>query len=319
MELAPSNRLQLAASGPGLSAPALGVNFDSIDINDCCGGGANVPPDPELAAGPNHLIAAVNVSFEIYDKSGTSLMGPTTFASFMAADPNCTGVFDPNVLYDEKEDRFMLGIDANGTHYCAAVSQTGDPTGLWNIYSFPTASGVEFFDYPHAGVGEDAIFVGANIFGAVSFLDSRVWALEKAAMVQGLPASFLVRNLGINEDTPQPMNAHGWNQGTWPANRRHYMLSETAFNGADHTLWLWDGPFSGPNTFSSVATIDLNAATGTVAGFPIDVQQAGAGGSIQANDWRPQDLVSQRLWLDHDDGRLQSWRRYGGLCALGAD
>ena len=63
-------------------APTAGVSFDSLDLNDCCGGGANVPPDPELAVGPNHIIAVVNVAFEIYDKSGKLLSGPTTFASF---------------------------------------------------------------------------------------------------------------------------------------------------------------------------------------------------------------------------------------------
>jgi hypothetical protein len=34
-----------------------------------------------------------------------------------------------------RADRFILGIDADGTGYCIAVSQTGDPTGSWNIYS----------------------------------------------------------------------------------------------------------------------------------------------------------------------------------------
>ena len=34
-----------------------------------------------------------------------------------------------------------------------------NPTGSWNIYAFPTATGTEFFDYPHAGVGRDAIYI----------------------------------------------------------------------------------------------------------------------------------------------------------------
>ena len=71
----------------------------------------------------------------------------------MASNPNCTGVFDPNAVYDEQADRFVLGIDADGVNYCIAVSQTGDPTGSWNIYSFQTGSSTDFFDYPHAGIG----------------------------------------------------------------------------------------------------------------------------------------------------------------------
>ncbi len=289
MKLAPSDAIQRATESLGPNAPVLGTNFDSLDINDCCGGGANVPPDPEMAAGPNHVIAVVNVALEIYDKSGTLLTGPVTLSSFFgAADAACSGSFDPNVLYDEKADRYMIAADGDGTHYCAAVSQTGDPQGAYWIYAFPVASGTEFFDYPHAGIGEDAIYVGANIFKA-SFFDSRVYALDKAAMYTGASAAIITQSLGINEDTPQPLNLHGFDQGTWPADDTHYFFTETGYNGADHTLWMWDGPFSGPNTFASVASVDLNAATGIAAGFPVNVQQSG-GSTITANDWRPLDF-----------------------------
>ncbi|MCO5198376.1 MAG: hypothetical protein M9941_11595 [Anaerolineae bacterium] len=269
-------------------APVAGTSFDSLDINDCCGGGANVPPDPEMAAGPNHVIAVVNVAVEVYDKSGTSLTGPVTLASFLGVNPTCTGVFDPNVLYDEKEDRWIIAADANGTHYCAAASQTSDPLGAYNVYAFPTGGGL-FFDYPHAGVGEDAIYMGANMFSG-SFVDSRVWALDKAAMYSGAAAAFLMQNLGSTQDTPQPMNLHGWAQGTWPTDLKHYIITETGFNGANHTLYEWDGPFSGPNTFGSTASINLNTATGTTALFPVNVTQSGGGGTITANDWRPLDF-----------------------------
>ncbi len=280
-----------SAGAIAAAAPVAGVSFDSIDYNGCCGGGGNVPPDPEMAAGPNHLIAAVNVSFEIYDKTGVSLVGPTTYASLFATTPGCsTSLFDPNVLYDEREDRFILGIDGDGSRYCIAVSATGDPTGSWFTYAFATnASATEFFDYPHAGVGEDAIFLGANMFLGNSFLEGRVWALDKMAMYAGAPATSLVNNLGASQDTPQPLNLHGWNQGTWPTDLKHYFFSATNFNGANHTLWQWDGPFSGPNSFTSVASVNLDVASGVSSGFPVSAPQSG-GSALQANDWRPLDF-----------------------------
>lgn len=286
--LAPNAQIQLARSRPGLFAPTVGVNFDSIDYTECCGvgSGGNVPPDPELAVGPNHVIAVVNVAFEIYDKTGTSLMGPTTFSSFMSANASCIGLFDPNALYDESADRYILGIDADGLNYCIAVSQTGDPTGAWNIYAFATGSGL-FFDYPHAGVGRDAIYMGGNMFTS-DFLDSRIWAFDKTAMYSGLGATSVMKNLGGNDDTPQPLNLHGWDQGTWPTSGPHYFITETGYNGADHTIWAWDDPF-GTNTFSAVASVDLNTATGVFAGMPIDTPQQ-SGGTLQANDFRPQDF-----------------------------
>ncbi|MCP5114513.1 MAG: hypothetical protein GY953_27105, partial [bacterium] len=97
MTLKPNPLVQPLLGSPD-KAVSIGTSFDSLDYNDCCGGGGNVPPDPELAVGPNHVIAVVNVAFEIYDKSGNLLSGPTTFSSFFAGTPGCsnTGVFDPN-------------------------------------------------------------------------------------------------------------------------------------------------------------------------------------------------------------------------------
>lgn len=279
---------QFSINSLAQSVPTPLVSFDSMDYTECCGGGGNVPPDPELAVGPNHLIAVVNVAFEIYDKNGNSMVGPTTFASFMDSNSDCTGVFDPNVLYDEQADRFILGIDADGSHYCIAVSQTSDPTGNWNLYSFQTVDrGREFFDYPHAGVGNDAIYMGANIF-LNSFFESRVWAFDKNAMYAGSTATAVRKDFANSEDTPQPLNLHGYNQGTWPASDTHYILTETNYNGADHTVWAWDDPF-GSNSFTAVGTVDLNAATGVTAGLPIDNQQP-TGSAYQGNDWRPQDF-----------------------------
>ena len=233
--LAPSFDVQTAdEAGPSALSPDFAAGFDSLDYTQCCGGGGggNVPPDPELAAGPNHLIAVVNVAFEIYDKTGFSLQLPTTFESFMGVNSKCTNVFDPNALYDEANDRFILGIATGGGYYCVAVSQTSDPTGSWNIYAFQTATGAEFFDYPHAGVGRDAIFVGSNIFQR-TFKEGRIFALDKTAMYAGQPATYVIRGLGSLFDTPQPLNLHGAAQGTWPTNPA---LEQPQFEGLQEIL-----------------------------------------------------------------------------------
>lgn len=281
---------------------AAAVSFESLDFTECCGGGGgNVPPDPELAVGPGHIIAVVNVAFEIYDKTGAVLFGPTTFASLFSSVPGCSGVFDPNVLYDESADRFILAIDGDGDRYCIAASQSSNPLGAWNLYALQTVSSPQFFDFPHAGVGVDAIYVGANIFSspAGSFVESRVYAIDKAALYAGSATTIVSHSTGAANSTPQPMNLHGFDQGTWPASGPHYILTER-YDGDIHTVWAWDDPF-GANTFGEVASdgdLNLNAATGMVAGFPVNAVQAG-GGSIQANDWRGLDTEYRngRIWM----------------------
>lgn len=41
-----------------------------------------VPPDPQLAAGPSHLVEMVNIVGKIYDKNGTALSTTFTLGSF---------------------------------------------------------------------------------------------------------------------------------------------------------------------------------------------------------------------------------------------
>jgi hypothetical protein len=280
------------------NGPTAGVSFDSLDYNDCCGGGGNVPPDPELAVGPNHIIAVVNVSLEIYDKSGNLLVGPTTLSSFFTGTAGCTSgsVFDPNVLYDESTDRFIIGVDGNGTDYCVAASQTGDPLGAWNRYGFETDIGGAFFDYPHAGVGVDAIYMGSNQFGGTAGFEGRVFAMDKAAMYSGAAMTVATHSTG-DDSTPQPMNSHGVSDGSFPTSGPHYIMTEV-FDGANHSVWSWSDPF-GANAFVNTGDLDLNASTGVVAGFPLDVPQAGSSANLQGNDWRGLDTEYRNgsIWM----------------------
>jgi hypothetical protein len=288
-----------SALAAALAPATAGTGFASIDMSECCGGGGSVPPDPELAAGPNHLIAVVNVAFEIYDTSGISLVGPTTFESFFASVPECTGQFDPNANYDESRDRFVMGVDGDGTDYCIAVSKTGDPTGGWWLYSFQTASKRDFFDYPHVGVGDDAIFMGANMFGPRSFKEGRIWAIEKNALYAGNAPSVVSFGIG-NDGTPQPMNLHGWSQGTWPTDGVHYILTDgQVYDGRNIGVWSWSNPFSGGAPVKE-GEVDLDTASGTAAGMPVDAPQQG-GGLLQANDWRVQDAEYRDgdIWVSH--------------------
>jgi len=296
--LPPQPGVQVIESAPaGDPPPAIDRAFDSINFDD---GGASVPPDPEMAVGPNHVIAVVNSMIEIYDRDGNTVSGPTQSDTFFSGVPGCSGTFDPNVLYDEREDRFFIGYDSSSgpdtdNGYCLAATATPDPTGTWNRFSFDaSANPGDFFDFPHAGVGDVAIFMGANIFpegGSGNPFHADVWAIDKFAMYAGDPLPMPVRKTlddgdGSSPDTPQPMNAHGWANGTWPG-EPHYILAECQFDGTNMCIWSWDDPF-GADNFNLVGQIDLNAETGVTGGFPLDTPQQG-GDDLQGNDFRPQD------------------------------
>ncbi|MGH2541367.1 MAG: hypothetical protein ACRDIB_01135 [Ardenticatenaceae bacterium] len=284
--LPPSAAADNARSGAGERGPEpAGTAFDSMDYTES---GGWVPPDPEMAAGPNHLIATVNVAFEIYDKQGASLIGPTDFTLFFAQlGGGCVAFsFDPNVLYDEEHDRFMMATDGNGAEYCIGVSQTGDPTGAWNLYSFNTNVGGLFFDYPHAGIGDEAIYLGANMFGSGT---GRIWAFEKEAMYNGQAASAVTRPTIGSDHTPQPLRYHGYALGDWPSGPHYFMTGQSFNSAANYSLYEWQDPF-GANVLTRVNTFNLPAIHGVAVGYPVASQQAGGGGSITANDPRPLDF-----------------------------
>ncbi|MGH2537269.1 MAG: hypothetical protein ACRDHL_07735 [Candidatus Promineifilaceae bacterium] len=301
LELPASQVVQEPENGSPLAAPSLEDFFEGPDINDCCSYGAAVPPDPELAVGPGHVIAAVNESFAIYGRDGQTLVGPTTFRAFLGIADGCGSgeqLFDPNALYDEAAGRFVLAMDSSGHSYCVAVSAGPDPTTNWHIYRFVLAGSGLFFDFPQAGIGRDAIFLGGNLFAGFSFDEARVWAFDKWAMYAGQPAAGRAQSLPGTEDSPQPMALHGFAQGQWPSGGPHYILSETYFNGDNYSVYAWNNPFSS-NTFYKVGTFDLQQVTGVNGGFPLDVPQPGAGNDpVQANDFRLLDAEYRlgRIW-----------------------
>ncbi|REK10549.1 MAG: hypothetical protein DWQ36_03775, partial [Acidobacteria bacterium] len=298
LRMEPSENIQVLGelAPPVAQAPNLGSGWESLNFGDDPNA---IPPDPEVAVGPGHVIAAVNTAFEIYDKTGSSLTGAIQFETFFSVIPQCTNLFDPNVLYDESADRFFLGIDSNGTAFCIAASQTDDPTGVWNIYRVPTTPGL-FFDYPHTGVGEDAFVMGANMFNG-GFIQAEVYAMEKADAYAGTTMTVVSQVLpgGSTIDTPQPMNLHGFNQGTWPNTGVHYILSDLNFNGTSIRVWSWTDPFTS-NVLGSVGTVDLNTASGVTGGFPLSFPNSG-GVALDGNDWRVQDAEYRNgsVWMAH--------------------
>lgn len=310
--------------------PKLGVNFDAIDVSDCCEGtkfSAFVPPDPDIAVGPDHVIVVVNSAFEIFDKRGNSLSGPVQFATFFdpteggenpaggSPTPECTAfseflntgiqvgaVFDPDVLYDAENDRFILGIDGDGDSFCIAATQTGDPLGAWNRYGFPADVNGAFFDFPHMGIGDTVILVGSNQFGgALPFgFEGRVFAVDKQALYTGAPLPMVTRevkpaSMGFNvklDGTPQPAQA--------PIGDNNYIMTEF-FDGKVHSVYSWKDPF-GADDFDIVGDVDLAASSNVPCDnfscFPIPWTQKGSPELLQANDWRGQEtkVSNGTLW-----------------------
>jgi hypothetical protein len=213
-----------------VTAPAIGgtiANFEGLGNQDnfnLLGRRVN-PPDPVGDVGPNHYVEMVNLTFAVYSKTGTRLLGPVDLGSLWADFPieDCTDESgDPVVLYDQTTDRWLLtqfttrGLNpATPTapfYNCVAVSQTGDPTGAYYRYAFITQPDTEdggyfFPDYPKYGVWRDSYIMTTRDFGFDDRYGISVYGLEKNKMVDGDPNARAVQF--FLEDRNVPLNLIG--------------------------------------------------------------------------------------------------------------
>lgn len=180
-------------TGTNAIPPTL-ANFDGLDnVNNI------VPPDITGAVGPNHYVQWINLSFQIYSKSGTVLYGPangnTVWQGF-GGPCSLMNNGDPMVLYDQLADRWFLTQFAlpnfpEGPFYqCIAVSATGDPLGSYYRYEY-LVSTTMFHDPPKFGVWPDGYYMAANLLQppAMSWAGAAVYAFDRARMLNGEAAS----------------------------------------------------------------------------------------------------------------------------------
>ena len=165
IQAAPSSSTPSGLSQPAPLTPSAGIGFDGIDdVESGCG---CTPPDGAIAVGPSQVVAAVNTALKVWDKGGDVAAGyPKSLASLFSGGGCYSGISDPFAEYDRVAGRYIVGAEtfdhANNSIVCIAASVSGDPTGIWQIYAFPAAGTHEVFDFPHAAIGSDALYVSGT-------------------------------------------------------------------------------------------------------------------------------------------------------------
>jgi hypothetical protein len=129
-----------------------------------------IPPDPVIAAGPNHIIVCANSIFRILDKEGNVLKIIPADEWWNPAWSDERG--DPQVLYDFYEDKWILvWMQYNSNSQTAgnliAYSDDENPIGTWYMYRLDTkmhgtVPSNTWGDYPHAGFDEEAIYISTR-------------------------------------------------------------------------------------------------------------------------------------------------------------
>jgi hypothetical protein len=174
------------------------------------------PSDSEGDVGPNYYIEAINESIRIFDKSGNTLSGPTSFNSFFSGltGTPCTNANDgdPYVIYDQAAGRWLISdfafpsFPGSSFWQCIGVSQTPNPvSGGWFLYAIQIdpANPTQLGDYPKFAVwnsggspAQNAYFFTVNLFtNPTTFVGVRAFALDRASMLAGGPTHAIAFSL----------------------------------------------------------------------------------------------------------------------------
>jgi hypothetical protein len=159
-----------SAGAPAAADPEPG--FPGINMGQT---GASIVPDVQIAAGPHHIVEAVNRIITVFNKNGTQAQTATaaTFYDGLGA-PADDNIFDPQVDYNEYVNRFFVVFttrdDANSESFLLiAVSNTNDPTQGWSLFALDAGfdggnNTNNWCDYPQLGYSVEATIIGCNQF-----------------------------------------------------------------------------------------------------------------------------------------------------------
>ena len=187
------------------------------------------PPDMAIATDGRYVLNAVNNGISVYDNKGNQLLVPVStnrFFGLQSALNRATGQFgpsmsDPRAYYDPDSKRWFVfewmtvndaaGKPLGASYQFFAISQTQNPLGNWNVYSFDTTNsdlpGCPCIpDYQQIGFDKSGIFVTHNLFGnntGAGYVAATVYALSKPGLVKGT-GSYLARFVLPEDFTVHP-------------------------------------------------------------------------------------------------------------------
>jgi len=176
--------------GPLVASPPISSGFLALEDD-----GRKTLPGTYGAVGPSYLLVTLNSQVRVEDRTGQVISTITLDDWWCPAGGalSCSNAVDPHVLFDPYRQRWIFTslADSNAASLLlVAVSQTSDPTGNWNRYSYALTdtSGVpQLGDSPNVGFNTNRIVVQVNLFDvdSASFYGSAVFAFNKADLYAG--------------------------------------------------------------------------------------------------------------------------------------
>ncbi|HEY3385572.1 MAG TPA: T9SS type A sorting domain-containing protein [Saprospiraceae bacterium] len=155
------------------------------------------PLDNHLAVGPaEHVISTINTHMLVTNNVGFWLGSYKLDEFFASTGGLINRFFDPRVIYDPQQDRFIMvimnGSECADSEIALAFSQTNDPEGIWNLYDIDGCLNDDgtFADYPMISITDTDLFLTYNAVNADSswqtgFFGTQIHQIDKMTGYNG--------------------------------------------------------------------------------------------------------------------------------------
>lgn len=255
-----------------------------------------IPNDNDVAISNEGLIASVcNSTIYTYNELGALIHNTSLNAiSNQLSLPNQS--YDPKILYDQQEDRFILlflnGSSSNNTNLVLCFSQSNNPADGWHVYRLDgnPLNNNSWSDFPMIAVSEKDFFVSINLINSDSaswqtgFMQSLIWQVQKS---EGYTGDSIVTKIHseIKQNNRYIRNLLPVQGGITNPSETMYFISNRNFDFENDTFFVVkinQSLNTNPNVSFQTSVIKSNQSYG----LPPDAQQP-TNRFLQTNDARP--------------------------------
>lgn len=201
-EVTPAQINSMDIGGPLVPSPGPAQNFQGA-VDEAVGGGPSgtftIPPDTTAAVGLDKVMVMLNNNVVIQDKTTGAQLSLVSLTSFWSSS-GATGTFDPRVLYDAFNNRWIVAAVSNAqtanSSVLVGISNSPDPQGTYTLFRFvvgcaPGSPGCNaaggWADFPMLGFNKNWVAIGWNQFtiNTLAFTDGRMLVVDYPSLRAG--------------------------------------------------------------------------------------------------------------------------------------
>ena len=213
-------------------------------------GSAGNPSDNSMAiSNDGVVVSAYNSAIFVRDTENDTTLGEIALNQFSAQIGMNFDNFDPKMIYDPENDKFMLiylaGRNENNSFIVVCFSETNDPMGNWNVYALPgnPLNDTSWSDYPAISMTKDEAFITINLLNPggswqTSFKQTVIWQIDKYTGYSGDTTLGLNLWSGIQEGGINLRNMHPVRGGFDLKSKDQYFLSNRNFATMSDSVYL---------------------------------------------------------------------------------